>query len=91
MRWLDADGGRSFLRALPVLSGSAPPFDIASAPAEPLRLFIEWIEQAAQAGVQEPHAMTISTVDNAGMPRARVLILKATDQDGWHFAASSVS
>lgn len=91
MRWLDADGGRSFLRALPVLSGNAPPFDIASAPAEPLRLFIEWIEQAAQAGVQEPHAMTISTVDNAGMPRARVLILKAIDQDGWHFAASSVS
>ncbi|SHQ44750.1 Pyridoxamine 5'-phosphate oxidase [Mycobacteroides abscessus subsp. bolletii] len=91
MRWLDADGGRSFLRALPVLSGNAPPFDIASAPAEPLPLFIEWIEQAAQAGVREPHAMTISTVDTAGMPRARVLILKAIDQDGWHFAASSVS
>ncbi|CPZ60117.1 Pyridoxamine 5'-phosphate oxidase [Mycobacteroides abscessus] len=91
MRWLEADGGRSFLRALPVLAGSAPPFDIGSAPAEPLPLFIEWIEQAAQAGVPEPQAMTISTVDALGAPRARVLILKAIDQDGWHFAASSAS
>lgn len=91
MRWLDADGGRSFLRALPVLAGSAPPFDIGSAPAEPLALFIEWIEQAAQAGVPEPQAMTISTVDALGAPRARVLILKAIDKDGWHFAASSAS
>ncbi len=73
MRWPEADGGRSFLRALPVLSGSAPPFNIDGAPAEPLPLFVEWIEQAARAGVPEPHAMTISTVDAQGAPRARVL------------------
>ncbi|TDZ43449.1 pyridoxine/pyridoxamine 5'-phosphate oxidase [Mycobacteroides franklinii] len=91
MRWLEADGGRSFLRALPVLSGSAPLFEIGDAPAEPLPLFTDWIEQAAQAGVPEPHAMTISTVDAEGLPRARVLILKAIDRDGWHFAASSAS
>ncbi|MEU9804902.1 pyridoxal 5'-phosphate synthase [Mycobacterium sp. NPDC050853] len=91
MHWQKADGGRSFLRALPVLAGSAPPFDVGDAPAEPLPLFIEWIEQAAQAGVLEPHAMTISTVDAQGAPRARVLILKAIDESGWHFAASSVS
>ena len=35
--------------------------------------------------------MTISTVDAQGMPRARVLILKAVDDTGWHFAVSSVS
>lgn len=54
MRWSEADGGRSFLRALPVLSGSAPPFNIDGAPDKPLPLFAEWIEQAAQAGVPEP-------------------------------------
>ena len=91
MRWSEADGGRSFLRALPVLSGSAPPFNIDGAPDEPLALFAEWIEQAAQAGVPEPHAMTISTVDAQGAPRARVLIVKAIDENGWHFAASSAS
>ncbi|TDZ83313.1 Pyridoxine/pyridoxamine 5'-phosphate oxidase [Mycobacteroides salmoniphilum] len=91
MRWSKADGGRSFLRALPVLSGRAPPFDVGGAPAEPIPLFVEWIEQAARAGVPEPHAMTISTVDAQGAPRARVLILKAIDENGWHFAASSVS
>ncbi|KRQ22183.1 pyridoxamine 5'-phosphate oxidase [Mycobacteroides sp. H001] len=91
MRWSEAHGGRSFLRALPVLSGSAPPFNIDGAPDEPLPLFAEWIEQAAQAGVPEPHAMTISTVDAQGAPRARVLIVKAIDENGWHFAASSAS
>ncbi|MFA4080349.1 pyridoxine/pyridoxamine 5'-phosphate oxidase [Mycobacteroides salmoniphilum] len=91
MHWSEADGGRSFLRALPVLAGNAPPFDIGDAPVEPLPLFVEWIEQAARAGVPEPHAMTISTVDTQGAPRARVLILKAIDETGWHFAASSVS
>lgn len=35
--------------------------------------------------------MTISTVDRDGLPRARVLILKAVDQDGWHFAVNTVS
>ncbi len=69
MRWSEADGGRSFVRALPVPSGSAPPFDISAAPAEPLPLFVEWIEQAARAGVPEPHAMAISTVDAQAAPR----------------------
>jgi pyridoxamine 5'-phosphate oxidase len=35
--------------------------------------------------------MTLSTVAAGGMPRARVLILKAIDGLGWHFAVSSVS
>jgi pyridoxamine 5'-phosphate oxidase len=43
------------------------------------------------AGVHEPHAMTLSTVDAAGYPDARVLILKALDRDGWHFAATRTS
>lgn len=73
MRWSEADGGRSFLRALPVLSGSAPPFNIDGAPDEPLPLFAEWIEQAVQAGVPEPHAMTISTVDAQGADRKSVV------------------
>jgi pyridoxine/pyridoxamine 5'-phosphate oxidase len=40
---------------------------------------------------QEAHAMTLSTVDAQGLPRARVLILKAVDANGWHFAVNSVS
>lgn len=35
--------------------------------------------------------MTLSTVDAQGMPRAPVLIVKAVDDRGWHFAVSSIS
>jgi pyridoxamine 5'-phosphate oxidase len=89
--WSDADGGRAFLRALPVLTGNAPEFDTDAAPSDPVTLFASWLQYAVDAGVPEPHAMTISTVDQQGLPRARVLILKAADSAGWHFAVSTVS
>lgn len=89
--WSDDDGGRSYLRALPVLAGLSPEFDADAVPGDPVPLFAAWLQQAVKAGVPEPHAMTLSTVDAQGMPRARVLILKAADERGWHFAVSSVS
>jgi pyridoxamine 5'-phosphate oxidase len=74
-----------------VLTGTSAGFDTAEVPADPVSLFAKWLQQAVDAGVHEPHAMTLSTVDAQGMPRARVLILKAVDPSGWHFAVSSVS
>ncbi|MGC5330760.1 pyridoxine/pyridoxamine 5'-phosphate oxidase [Micromonospora sp. DT62] len=82
---------RSLLRGLPVLAHDMPSFDPAAAPAQPLALFVEWMAGAIDAGVDEPHAMTVSTVDAGGMPDARVLILKDLDEAGWHFATSSAS
>lgn len=88
-QWSEADGGRAFLRTLPVLTGAAPEFD--DDVADPTALFATWLQHAVEAGVPEPHAMTISTVDAQGLPRARVLILKAVDDAGWHFAVNTVS
>ncbi|MGN2639314.1 pyridoxine 5'-phosphate oxidase C-terminal domain-containing protein [Nocardia takedensis] len=82
---------RSVLRGLPVLKGAAPPFDPVSAPADPVELFGDWFLTAVEAGVTEPHAMTLSTVAPTGHPSARVLILKDVDADGWHFAINAVS
>jgi pyridoxamine 5'-phosphate oxidase len=90
-RWSDADGGRAYLRSLPVLTGTGPGFDTDHAPADPVSLFVTWLQDAVEADVPEPHAMTLSTVDAQGLPRARVLILKAVDAHGWHFAVNSVS
>jgi pyridoxamine 5'-phosphate oxidase len=90
-RWSAADGGRAYLRTLPVLTGNAPMLDMGAVPADPVTLFVAWLQQAVDAGVPEPHAMTLSTTDAEGMPRARVLILKAVDDRGWHFAVNSVS
>jgi pyridoxamine 5'-phosphate oxidase len=85
------DGLRSALRELPVLQGRAPAFDPALAPDDPVLLFAGWLDTAMRLGVTEPHAMTVATVDRNGEPDARVLILKAVDRAGFHFAVSSVS
>lgn len=90
-RWSDDDGGRAYLRSLPVLTGNAPGFDTDDVPAEPVSLFIRWLQDAVEAALPEPHAMTLSTIDARGLPQARVLIVKAVDERGWHFAVNSVS
>jgi len=82
---------RELLRGLPSLPGPYPLFDPTQAPAEPATLFLEWLRMAVQAGVREPHSMTLSTVDADGHPDARVLILKNVDDHGWHFAITRSS
>ncbi|NLE78642.1 MAG: pyridoxamine 5'-phosphate oxidase [Rhodococcus sp.] len=85
------DATRSRLRALPSLTGSAPTLDPGSVTADPVALFLEWLECAEHAGVPEPHAMTLSTVDEWGVPDARVLVLKDVDERGWAFAGTKTS
>lgn len=82
---------RDRLRALPVFAGELPAFDPADAPAHPAELFAAWLLEAIDAGLREPHAMTLSTVDADGRPSARVLILKAVDDGRWQFASSRTS
>ncbi len=87
-----ARGGiRDLLRGLPVFAGELPDFDPASAPEDPLELFPEWLAQAVRAGVAEPHAMTVTTVDGAGAPSARVVIMKDLTPEGWWFATTTTS
>ncbi|MFE9688757.1 pyridoxal 5'-phosphate synthase [Micromonospora sp. NPDC005806] len=82
---------REMLRGLPVLAHDMPSFDPVDVPGTPLDLFASWFAAAVTAGVDEPHAMTVSTVDADGAPDARVLILKDLDEEGWHFATTSTS
>ena len=82
---------RELLRSLQSLPGPYQPFDPAQAPGQPEPLFAQWLQAAIDAGIREPHAMTLSTVDADGCPDARVLILKNVDDHGWHFAISRAS
>lgn len=82
---------REILRDVAVLKGTAPDFGTEDLPEDPVALFTDWLLAAVQAGVDEPHAMTLSTVDERGRPSARVLILKDVDRDGWHFAVTASS
>ncbi|MFD7919967.1 pyridoxal 5'-phosphate synthase [Streptomyces sp. NPDC059740] len=82
---------RAWLRGLDVFAGPLASFDPAAAPAEPVELFLTWLREAVDAGLPDPHAMTVSTVDEHGDPWARVLILKNVDTAGWQFAAHADS
>lgn len=82
---------REWVRGLPVFQGDLPGFDTDAAPAEPAELFLRWLREALDAGVAEPHAMTLATVDADGRPSARVLLLKGLDGGTWQFASGRTS
>ena len=82
---------RSLLRNLPTLTGVAPDLAGSTLPTDPVTLFLQWLATAVAAGVEEPHAMTLSTVDGDGAPDARVVILKDVDEGGWAFASTKSS
>ncbi|OKI62920.1 pyridoxine/pyridoxamine 5'-phosphate oxidase [Streptomyces sp. MJM1172] len=79
------------LHSLRVWDGTLPGFDTDAAPAEPLPLFREWFVHAARAGQQEPHTMSLATVDSDGRPDVRTLMLHDADARGWHFATHATS
>jgi putative molybdopterin biosynthesis protein len=64
---------RERLRALKVFAGDLAVSDVAEAPAEPADLYRAWLIGAMDAGVREPHALTLSTVDQDGRPTSRVI------------------
>ncbi|MFJ3841493.1 pyridoxal 5'-phosphate synthase [Streptomyces sp. NPDC090054] len=82
---------RGWLRGIEVFAGPLPEFAPEQTPDDPVRLFLSWLSDAVADGLRDPHAMTLSTVDEAGDPDARVLILKGVDGDGWQFAGHGFS
>jgi pyridoxamine 5'-phosphate oxidase len=85
------DDLRTRLRELEVFAGDMADFDVSEAPVHPAELFLRWLDDAIEADVREPHAMTLSTVDEEGRPSSRVLILKGLDDGRWEFATSRAS
>jgi len=58
----------------------------------PLEQFAAWFLEAEEApGVEEPNAMTLSTVDSQGAPRSRVVLLKEFTQQGFVFYTNYTS
>lgn len=54
-------------------------------PADPFVLFRDWYESAQSAGNFEPTSMTLATVDSAGLPDARIVLLKGYSDEGLVF------
>jgi pyridoxamine 5'-phosphate oxidase len=57
----------------------------ADADPDPLAQFQHWFDDARRAEVHEPNAMTLATVDAAGQPAARMVLLKGLDARGLAF------
>jgi pyridoxamine 5'-phosphate oxidase len=52
---------------------------------DPVAEFNDWLEDAREAGVPLPEAMTLATADASGQPSARMLLLKGADELGFTF------
>ncbi|CAG9178109.1 pyridoxamine 5'-phosphate oxidase [Cupriavidus respiraculi] len=62
--------------------GSLNEADVA---ADPITQFERWFDEALNAKLPEPNAMTLATVDAAGQPSARIVLLKGIDASGFTF------
>lgn len=81
---------RAWIRALPALTGATAPA-VGELPDRPDILFVDWLARAAAAGVAEPHAAVLSTVDVDGCPDARFLLLKDVTEQGFWFSGDARS
>jgi pyridoxamine 5'-phosphate oxidase len=50
--------------------------------ADPLALFELWLEEARATEINDPEAMTLATVDQRGLPDARMVLCKGADTRG---------
>ena len=58
---------------------------------DPMMLFAQWMADAARNEPNEPEAMALATVDRAGRPNARMVLLKAADVTGFVFYTNTES
>jgi len=57
----------------------------ADLPADPMVLFHDWLDCAADAKLAEANAMVVATVDAAGLPSSRMVLCKVADERGFAF------
>lgn len=77
----------------PSYEGQTPPPDDPAffASADPIALFAQWLTDAKAKELNDPNAMTLATVDAAGMPDARMVLLKDVDARGFTFYSNEAS
>jgi pyridoxamine 5'-phosphate oxidase len=52
---------------------------------DPIAQFNRWLKEAHDAQLLEPNGMILSTVDSAGQPWSRTVLLKVCDERGFAF------
>ena len=56
--------------------------DESASEADPLQQFSHWMQEALQAQLPEPNAMTVATVGHDGRPSTRIVLIKGFDARG---------
>jgi pyridoxamine 5'-phosphate oxidase len=59
--------------------------------AEPMAEVVKWAEEARVAGVRDWDAMVVATATRAGLPSARVVLLRGLDERGFCFYSNLAS
>ncbi len=59
--------------------------------ADPVAQFLHWFGQARAGGVPEPNAMILATVDAAGRPATRTVLLKGVEAGTFQFYTNHAS
>ena len=49
---------------------------------DPFATFAAWLSEAEKSEPNDPNAMSLATVDSAGLPNVRMVLLKGVDDDG---------
>ena len=57
----------------------------------PVKQFDKWWQQAIESEIDEVNAMTLATVNEAGMPTARIVLLKDYNESGFTFYTNYLS
>lgn len=53
--------------------------------------FNQWLAEAIQAGLKDPNAMSLATVNSGGQPSARIVLLKGVGAQGFLFFTNYAS
>jgi pyridoxamine 5'-phosphate oxidase len=69
---------------------SGQPLDFTETP-DPIRLLDQWLADALTAGIPEPNAMCLSTVDSLGQPSSRMVLLRDLSDKGLIFYTNYTS
>jgi len=65
--------------------------DVSSVHPDPFVQFAGWMQQAIDAGIDEPNAMALATSDANGQPSVRMVLLKGLDEQGFVFFTNYTS
>lgn len=71
-------------------SYTGPALELTSVP-DPIELLHTWLEEAMAAGIPEPNAMALSTVDSLGQPSSRMVLLRGLSERGLEFYTNYTS